>query len=121
MPTPTKQQNEVNNQDVTIAASASLSGAARLPNGHVLVGIVMPAAWTAANLTFQASEDGAAYANLYDENGNEVTVTAAAARYIRLAPADWCAAPFLKVRSGAAASAVNQAAARTLTLITRPV
>jgi hypothetical protein len=121
MPTPIKQQNEVANQDVTIASGASLSGAARLPNGHCLVGIVMPAAWTAANLTFQASEDGAAYANLYDKNGTEITVTAAASRYIELSPSDWCAVPFLKVRSGTAASAVNQAAARTITLVTRPV
>ena len=80
MPTPVILQNETEAQTVTIAATASLSDAARLPNGHEVVGITMPAAWTAANLTFQASPDGSTFYNLYDDEGNEVTVTAAASR-----------------------------------------
>jgi hypothetical protein len=81
----------------------------------------MPSTWTAADLTFQASPAGSSYADLYDENGTEVTVDAAASRHIALPPADWCSAPFLKVRSGTSGTAVNQAGARTITLVTRPV
>ena len=121
MPIDTAQYNEVATQEATIAASASLSGAIRLPAGHYLAAIVMPAAWTAADLTFQASPAGTTYNNLYDDNGNEVTVTAAASRFILLPPAEWYAMPFLKIRSGTSGAAVNQAAARTLTLVTRPV
>lgn len=43
---------------LVIAATASLSADMSLGEGKVAVGIVMPAAWDAANLTFQASADG---------------------------------------------------------------
>ncbi len=122
MPYPVMQQNEPAVVNATIAASASLSGAVRLPPGRVLVGIVMPAAWTAAALTFQISlDEGATFQNAYIAAGTEVNITAAAATTIALDPATWLHAPIIKVRSGTAASAVNQAAARTVGLITRPV
>lgn len=121
MPQRTMQQNEAITVDATIASGAALSGAVRLAPGHYLAAIVMPAAWTAADLTFQGSADGDAYSDIYDEDDAEKTIQAAAARYIVLTPADWCAVPFLKVRSGASASAVNQAAARTITLVQRPL
>lgn len=105
-----------------IASSGSLSEAVDL-GGASLVGIQMPdsSAWTAANLTFQASADGGTFENLYGKNGNEVTVIAAADRYIQIDATDFAGIKHIKVRSGTAASAVNQAAARTLTLVLRPV
>jgi hypothetical protein len=104
-----------------IANGASLSGAVAIhPNS--LVGIVMPADWTAANLTFQVShDDGTTFNNLYDKDGTEVTVTAADDRYITLEPALWAGIRHLKVRSGTAGTPVNQGAARTLQLVARPV
>ena len=121
MPYPVMQQNEPIVVDATIAASGSLSGAVHLPNGHALVGILMPAAWDTAALTFQVSLDGTTFQNAYVAAGTEVSVTAAAATTIALDPATWLHARYLKVRSGTAASAVNQTAARTVGLILRPI
>lgn len=103
----------------TIALGESLSGAVDLTSLR-LQGVAMPAAWTAAVLTFQGSADGTTYQDVYDDAGNEVIVQAAAGREIgfqndvrrRLAPWRW-----LQVRSGTAAVPVAQAAARTLTLV----
>ena len=100
----------------TIASGASLSDEVRVPGGKAVVVIQMPASWTTANLTFQVSLDGANYYNLYDDLGGEVTVNAAASRIIRLVPADWWAAPFLKIRSGTSGTPVNQAGDRSITL-----
>lgn len=104
---------------VTIANGASLSGAAAL-NNQRLVAIIMPAAWTAAGLTFQASDDGTNWFNLHDGAGTEVSLTVAASRYVRLAPLDWSRIRYLKVRSGTSGAPVNQGADRIVTLLTRP-
>lgn len=107
----------------TIANGESLSGVVDTGEGRVLCAIDMPADWTAANLTFQAStaSDGT-YDNLYDQYGMEKTVVAAAGRYISLDdPAFWLGVRHLKVRSGTAAAPVNQSAARVINLITKPV
>jgi hypothetical protein len=108
------------NNTIIIANGESLSGSVGL-GGSTMVGIVMPATWTAANLTVQASHDGATYNNLYDDLGTEVTVTAAASRYIALDPSVFAGIRYLKVRSGTSGSAVNQGGDRTITLVTRPV
>jgi hypothetical protein len=104
---------------VTIAASASVSGEFDL-EAYKLVGIIMPSAWTAANLTFQAAPvSGGTFADMYDDAGDEVTVTAAASRAIG---ADYIAGALaafrvLKIRSGTSATPVTQAAERTITLV----
>jgi hypothetical protein len=56
-------------QSANIAINASLSGAVNIGE-KVAVGILMPAAWDAANLTFQGSVDGAAFSNIYDSSGS---------------------------------------------------
>jgi len=107
----------------TIAAGQSLSGAVSL-GAFTLVGISMPAAWTAAGLSFQASPDGGAtWQELYDTAGNEITFTAAAGQFLMLAATpsyDWRGINMVKVRSGTASVAVNQAAQAVVNLITRP-
>lgn len=105
---------------VTIANAASLSGAVAVGDG-VLTGIIMPAAWTAAVLTFQASFDGTTFNDLYDEAGGEYTVAAAASRYISVPAGDFGGVLYLKVRSGTAGAAVAQGAARTLNLAVRNI
>ena len=104
---------------VTIANGASLSGVIDL-EGFVLMGIQMPSAWTAANLTFEASSARAGtFDDVYDDTGTEVNVTAAASRYIGVTgtKGDVLAnVRFLKVRSGTTGTPVNQGAARTITL-----
>lgn len=87
------------------------------------IGVIMPAAWTAANLTFQvASRDaatGGVYSNLFDDVGQEVVVSATAGRAIAIDAAALKLAPFsyLRVRSGTSATPVNQAAERTLVFV----
>lgn len=104
----------------TIANGASLSDAVQL-DGSALVGIVMPATWTAANLTIQASHNDSTYNNVYDELGTEKTIVAAASRYISLNPADFAGSDSIKVRSGTAGTPVNQAAARSVILVLLPL
>ena len=105
----------------TIAQNQALSGAIDLGSASLLA-IAMPAAWDAAKLTFQASDSLAGtYQNVYDDAGFEVTVTAAAARVIAVdvAALKLGALRYVKIRSGTAAVAVNQTAARTLTLLVK--
>lgn len=104
---------------VAIASAGSLSGAASLL-GLSLCGIVMPASWTTANLTFQVSRDGTTFVNLYDKSGNEYTVTAAASRGIIVPWEDFALWRYVKVRSGTAGAPVAQDAARSLILMARP-
>lgn len=101
---------------VTIAINESVSGELDL-EGYRFVSIQMPAAWTAANLTFQAAEKAAGtFNNLYDDEGTEAIAIAAASRQISMSLYSLAFAPlqFIKIRSGTAATPVNQAAARTI-------
>jgi len=104
----------------TIASGASLSSAVTIPKTSPQgtaprsVAIVMPAAWTAANLTFFVSADGVNYAELYDGQGNEYTVVAGTSRYILLDPAVFTAITNFKIQSGTTGSPVNQGASRSL-------
>lgn len=110
----------IGGQDATIANGAALSGAVDL-QGNTIVGIQMPSSWTAANLTFQGSADGTTYQDVYDTSGTEVVITAAASRCIVVNPATFQALRFLKIRSGTTGTPVNQGAARTISLIVKPV
>lgn len=103
---------------VTIASGQSLSAAIDLA-GTTMLGLLMPASWTTANLTLQASADGVTFADVYTEAGSEKTLTAAASRFILLEPADFTGVRFLKLRSGTSAAAVNQGADRSITLLSR--
>jgi hypothetical protein len=106
---------------VTIASAASLSGAATVA-GRLVTGINMPTSWTAADLTFQGAEQvvGGTFQNIYDSDGTELTVSAAASRAIALTSVEMdllSAFAAIKVRSGTAGVAVAQAADRTITLV----
>lgn len=101
---------------VTISSGTSLSAAVDMA-GFTLVGIFMPAAWTAAGLTFQASTAFAGtFQNLYTASGTEYSVTTDASRHVIIPYADFLGVRFLKVRSGTSGAAVNQGADRTMTL-----
>ena len=121
MPLEVILQNEIEPLVATIAITTSLSAAVRLPNGHGLVGILMPAVWTAAVITAQVSLDNVTFYNLYNSDGTEVSLTVAAATALFLLPAEWIIANYVKVRSGTAGTAVNQAAERAVTLVTKPL
>lgn len=107
-------------RNVTIGSGASLSNEIVI-NDYFVVGIHMPADWTAANLTFMAaSEPGGTFYNVYDSDGTELTVTAAEDRAIGLSGAESAVLSgfkVIKVRSGTAGAAVNQGADREIVLI----
>ena len=116
--------------EVSIASGQSLSSSTRIDypvgpaqNGvrEALVAIIMPPAWTTADLTFQASNDGTNFFNMYNVAGSELTAEAGALRWIEIQPVDFSGVPFVKVRSGTAGSPVNQGATRSITLLFRPV
>lgn len=105
----------------TIASGQSLSTAVDL-GGLRLFGIVMPAAWTTAALTFQMSPDGGAtYNNMFDDSGAEFLIQSDVSRYIMLDPVAFAPVQWLKLRSGPAAAAVAQSASRTIKLVLRGV
>lgn len=112
----------VDAQTVTILSGASLSDAINL-GGRAPVAILMPASWSAASLTFQASYDGTTYQDVYapgsDGTQAEVTHATAASRHVTIDANAFAGARFFKVRSGTSAAAVNQGANRVLTVVTR--
>lgn len=111
---------QVTTATATIANAASLSGAVDCSGGRVC-GILIPAAWTTANLTFQGSMDNATFADLYDSSGTEYTVTVGGvSRYIEVPLADFIGIRYLKVRSGTTGTPVAQGGSRTLTLALLP-
>lgn len=103
----------------TILNGQSLSDT--ISNGKTnVIGIIMPAAWTAANLTFQASIDGTNFFDLFDQAGNEVSIPAAASRYIGgLDALAFGSFNYLKIRSGTSSVPVNQGGNRSITLVMR--
>lgn len=110
-----------------ILAAASLSGEVDL-RGLVLVAVQLPAAWTAADLSFQAAEKPTAEGGVYGEvfigdavgGGAALAVDAAASQYTTL---NFVGSPqncMLKVRSGPSGVPVVQAADRDIILFVRP-
>lgn len=100
----------------TIAPSESLSNPVKLGE-RKHVGLIMPAAWDAADITFQVSYDGVNYGNLYDKSGAEVSTKAAASQAIQIGDFDLAPWVYIKIRSGTAALPVVQTAARTIQVV----
>ncbi|MDR3474433.1 MAG: hypothetical protein P4M09_22520 [Devosia sp.] len=104
----------------TIAAGQSLSNAIPL-NRREIVGIVMPAGWDAADLTFRSSLDaGATWSEVYQDSGVAVQLIVGAGRRIAQDPGGWKGIDALQIRSGTTTAPVTQSAARSITLIVRP-
>lgn len=100
---------------VTIANGASLSSAIDLNEGRAAL-LIMPAAWTAADISFQVSADGVTFVDLFKTDGTEYTLTVAASRGILLPLSDFLGIRHMKIRSGKTGAAVNQLANRALSL-----
>jgi hypothetical protein len=103
----------------TIADGASLSsvidlGVSALRSARP--GAVLVDAWDAADMSFQVSEDGTTFFDLYRQDGTELTIEIAADRVIVLTPADFLAFQYLKVRSGTTGSPVVQSPAVAVTV-----
>jgi hypothetical protein len=107
--------------DTITVASGTLSAGVKVDNQHI-VGLVIPTSntWATAVITLQASLDGANWIDLYDTNGNALTLQAAAGRYIVLPPAMVPAVAWVRARSGTAATPVTQTVQVGLSWIVRP-
>ena len=92
-----------------------------MPNGYELCALVTPAAWTAADITFQASADATTFGDAFDDGGTEYESPSPSDQYLSIPEGEIRGALALKVRSGVTATPVNQAAARTITLVFKPV
>lgn len=109
-------KNDFTTATATIANGASLSNAVSLGTSD-LISIIMPAAWTAAALTYQFSVDGTNFYDAYSATAELTATSTGASRIININAATYDAARYIKIRSGTSATPVNQAADRTLTLI----
>lgn len=103
----------------TIASGQSLSDVKDL-GGCIPVSIEMPGTWTAAALTFKGSHQNAASVGklsvMRSGTVGELNATVAASDVISLDPLDFVGVKWLQLRSGTAASAVNQAGDRIIKL-----
>ncbi|MES2055830.1 MAG: hypothetical protein V4564_07830 [Pseudomonadota bacterium] len=109
--------------DLEVIPATILSGAALSAEVDIgskqLVGIAMPAAWTTAVITLQASLDGGAtWLELVNTTG-AVSYTVAAGQFLALDPATLRGVNAIKVRSGTSGLAVNQGADRIVGLAVR--
>lgn len=101
----------------TIIASGASLGAVVDCAGRVFCGIDMPAAWTAASLTFfAASAQNGTFKQVYRPDGSEYVVTVAASTFVPIPPLDFAGVRYLKIQSGVNGATVNQSADRTLLL-----
>jgi hypothetical protein len=68
-------------------------------------------------MTFQESIDGTNFYNKLNADGSEYTMTPAVSGALELPMDDFKSAKYLRLRSGTAATPVNQTSARTLVVV----
>lgn len=113
---------------ITIPAGATgLSNEVNIGE-KVLVGIIMPTAWTAAAITFAAADGRGGtqgvvktFFPLQDESGTEVKITSpAASTFVTITRSNVMnGVSLLKLRSGTSGTPVDQTTSRVLTLVLR--
>jgi hypothetical protein len=106
---------------ITKDDATGLSDAKDFGGGATRMGIIMPAAWDAANLSFQVCDTaGGTFADLYTEAGAEAAPasTPAQGKAYSLATLQPTLAPWrwVKVRSGLTGAAVTQTSATPATI-----
>lgn len=111
--------SDITSTTATIAKDGTLSGVVNL-NGYNKFTIIMPDAWTNAHMTFQAcATSGGTFVDLLTEAGAEVDIAVAASGVYPLTTSSAYLSylPYIKIRSGTTAVPVQQAAARTITIV----
>lgn len=112
---------------LTIANGAAVSQGYSIPPGVNSVALVLPAAWTAADLSFETSIDGGTtWAAVWDDASAEVKV-ASATMTARVGDAlvdagilrKLAALPMIRLRSGVEGANVNQGAERVFTVFAK--
>jgi len=90
------------------AKGESLSSGIDISAGNI-VRITTPAGWTNANLTFQISSDGTGYNDLYDAEGQEITIVVRGDNSAIIIRDPWSRTiNFIKFRSGTVKNPVPQ-------------
>ena len=106
---------------VTISNGTSLSPAV-LIGPKTLVGVALPSGWAAANLSLQASWDGTNYFEFGNSAGLfAITTSGTVGEVIGLDPNIFRGIVAIKIRSGTAASPVNQVGDQLVQVITVPL
>lgn len=103
---------------LTITSGTSDTEAFSVGRGRWM-GIMMSTAWTAAGIIpMVALTSTSTFVPAYSDDGNPYDMTVAADRYVvaDVSAILLGAAPVMRLRSGTAAAAVNQAVTRTLTV-----
>lgn len=106
-----------NAKTTTIPSGTALSAQLDLV-GEAVASIIFPAAWTAADMTVLVSADGITFVSLYNMDGTEFTIKAAASKALIITPGMLGSFRYIQFRSGTLAVAVNQGADRVLTILT---
>ena len=109
----------------TIAAGGSLSNAVLLGD-YTLSGLLFPAGWTAASISYQTSFDGGlTWYELNDSTGAAISLpaTTAAGTYyaIDVRNPSLTGLTMIKIRSGSVGTPVTQASARVVQVIGRRI
>ena len=105
-------QERLEEVTATIAISTTTSDAIDCL-GKVLVGLIMPAAFTGTTLTIQVSMDKTTFQPFYNTSGSAVSITVGVDRHIGIVPADFAGARWFKLVGS------SQAAEREITVILR--
>jgi len=104
----------LNTKDIVIASSTTVSAAIDL-FGNRLVGFIIPATFTGASFTIQASVDNTNFHDLYDESGNAISITATDGKMLLFEQLGMECFRYMKITS-----ASTEAAARTVKAIIKP-
>lgn len=116
-PAPIQVIDPAATQSGSINVGASLSGAFDCGYGMSPRAILLNAAAEGTQLSFQASANGVAYAEVNDETGSPVLVAFTAGAWATLTSAEFSAFRYWKVRTGTVLSPTLQVGATaTLTL-----
>lgn len=101
--------------EVTIGSGASLSDEVNM-SGYFLTGLYVPAGWTPANMTIQASNGDDVFYDVYF-GSDEYTLDAVGGRFLIVEPVKFAGIRRIKLRSGTSASPVNQGAERAIVMM----
>lgn len=109
----------------TIANGAAVSDAFDISKLQMLcAAVLVPSAWTAADIGFEVSIDGVTWVSLHDDEGNRIKITGVVTNASRLyiAPAkSWALGAFPYVRivslNTSNGANINQGADRTVILV----
>ena len=99
----------------TIANGASLSDAVAVAAGKTIWGVIVPSAWTAAQISYDVSADGVTYTSLRDPAGNEHVNAVTVSTFIPFPTV--VGVTHIKIRSGILGTVVAQGAQRLLTVL----